>query len=274
MLGKLLKYEFKATARLFLLAYAVLIVLAGVNAAGVAIGPDSGIGLLVSGVTMVLYVIAACAVFVLTLVIIVVRFYRLLGDEGYLWFTLPVTPARHILGKLVPAVVWLIATTVVTLASVGLVTLRTGWYKRVRGVWHTAESLGYDPKALLAIGLAFVLIALLLQIMMMYAAMAIGPSLIKSSRLGGSVLAYVILYCVLQVVSLAVVGLVALALKDALGVTVGAGVNVVFSSDVSPAVVNHAAAVCGASFGTEYLALAVAAFWTARHFMTKKLNLS
>ena len=46
------------------------------------------------------------AIVIVTEVLIIMRFYRLLGDDGYFWFSLPVTPAQHMMVKLIAAMVW------------------------------------------------------------------------------------------------------------------------------------------------------------------------
>ncbi|MCL2490553.1 MAG: hypothetical protein FWF36_07520 [Propionibacteriaceae bacterium] len=276
MLSKLIKYEFKATGRIFLLTYVVVVALAGVNAAMLAVRPPSNSGLEVlyagvSTVTGLLYGIAAFAAFLLTIVIVVVRFYRMLGDEGYLWFTLPVTPTQQIFGKLIPATVWTIVTTIVTLASVGLVTFRANWPSLLGSTWRSLASQGFNPGVWLVCGLVFILFSLLVNVMLFYAAIAWGPNLIKSSRLGGSVVAYIIIYVALEVINLVGVLVMVLMFANTFKATQTIP-SVLTSADV--AAINHAGAVFGTYFGIEYLILAVIGFFITRHFIGRKLNLS
>ena len=56
--------------------------------------------------TDVVAVFAMLAIVIVTEVLIIMRFYRLLGDDGYFWFSLPVTPAQHMIVKLIAAMVW------------------------------------------------------------------------------------------------------------------------------------------------------------------------
>ena len=68
--------------------------------------------------TYVLYVLSVIAVFGLTFVLAVSRFYKnLFTCEGYLSFTLPVTPTQHVLVKLCVAVLAEIASAIVFLVS-------------------------------------------------------------------------------------------------------------------------------------------------------------
>jgi len=286
MLSKLMKYEFKATARIFLLAYAVVIVLAGVNSAIIAINPPFGSNMsvvanIVSSLMMVIYVIAAIAMFIMTLAVIVVRFYRMLGDEGYLWFTLPATPTQHVLAKLIPAAVWTVASSIVATVSIGLVTLPSGWYSQAGSAWAQVASFGYNASALLSTFVVLILVALLMEVLMVYAAIAIGPNLVKSSRLGGSVLAFVILYVATQVLGLIAMGIWALMSKGLLSAIVstvtaipgGAEMNIDPSTFPAP-LVNQAWFAFFSIFVVESLVVGVVSFLLTRRFIGRRLNLA
>ena len=95
---KLLKYEWKACARICLPLYAVELLVAFINR---LLYSDIGSKLLYgipSIVMTMLYAAIMVALFVVTAVVLVQRFYKnLLGSEGYLMFTLPVSVSQHIL---------------------------------------------------------------------------------------------------------------------------------------------------------------------------------
>ncbi len=104
MLGKLLKYEFRSTARYFLPIYAALLIIAGISAM-----LNHNIQAVSTGHVVLggLYGLLAVALSIISVVVIISRFYKnLLGSEGYLMFTLPVTAGQNILGKLIPALCW------------------------------------------------------------------------------------------------------------------------------------------------------------------------
>ncbi len=104
MLGKLIRHEFRATARYYLPLFAILVIL-GLILLPLARHAQS-LGVLQTLLT-VLYTLAAIVLVVMTLVVTIRRFYtHLLGREGYLMFTLPVTAGQNILGKLIPATCW------------------------------------------------------------------------------------------------------------------------------------------------------------------------
>ena len=103
MFGKLLKHEFKATGRTLLPLYGgfVALVLAAsgmlwlawrfgevhVNGSTAIVQGNTIFGIL-SGVFTLVAVFAMLAIVIVTEVLIIMRFYRLLGDDGYFWFSL------------------------------------------------------------------------------------------------------------------------------------------------------------------------------------------
>lgn len=102
MLGKLLKYELKATSRTFLPIYIALILVALGNRLFRLGNINLGFGL-----TTAILVGLFVALGVLTLIVTIQRFNRnLLGDEGYLMFTLPVTAHELIFSKLIATLIW------------------------------------------------------------------------------------------------------------------------------------------------------------------------
>ena len=117
MLSKLLKYEIKATARMFLPLYAVLLVFATVNKVISVLSTDKWQAPEV--IAMTIYSMLFVGIFVMTLVVMIQRFYKnLLSDEGYLMFTLPVMPWKHIVSKLLVSIMWLVASGIAAIISV------------------------------------------------------------------------------------------------------------------------------------------------------------
>ena len=115
MLGKLLKHEFRATARIMLPvmgAMVALALLANLSIRGLA-GNLSDVPMLriLFVLIIIFFGVAVVATAVMSLVIMVSRFYRnLLKDEGYLMFTLPVSVHELIWSKLIVSLVWFLAT--------------------------------------------------------------------------------------------------------------------------------------------------------------------
>ena len=113
MLGKLLKQDFRATARIMLPLYAAVPVLGlFTNLITRLCENQNGflirtIGALVSFV----FSLSLIAAVVTTVVLMILRFYRnLMTDEGYLMFTLPVSTTELIFSKLIVSIVWFLGT--------------------------------------------------------------------------------------------------------------------------------------------------------------------
>jgi len=113
MLTKLMKYELKATARVMVPLYALAAFLACAAQMtlwefAVESGNDP------HGVSLFFLVAAAAAMgaaIAVTVVLMIQRFRsNLLGDEGHVMFTLPVSIHQHILSKLIVAVLWMMVT--------------------------------------------------------------------------------------------------------------------------------------------------------------------
>ena len=139
MLRKLLKHEFRATGRIMLPMYLVLLVTAlGSNLAGRKMldGPDilNTLGVLI----VMAFGFAICGVMLMSFVLMIQRFYKnLLQDEGYLMFTLPVSVHQHIWAKLIVSAVWFIVTVLAIIAASLIVAFQGGF------LWEMLDFLRY-----------------------------------------------------------------------------------------------------------------------------------
>ena len=122
MLGKLIKYEFKATGRLLIPLYGALIIFAFISKIFMGdflYNSDSILGNIPQILAILIYVGIMVAIFVVTVFIIIQRYRtNLLCDEGYLMNTIPVKPWKNIASKLIVALVWGIASGIVSIISV------------------------------------------------------------------------------------------------------------------------------------------------------------
>ena len=109
MLRKLMKHEFRATGRIMLPLFLILLVTAvGANFSVRGMLDTGSRFLNVLGALLVMaFVIAIMGVCVMSMVVMVQRFYKnLLQDEGYVMMTLPVSVHQHIWSKLIVSAVW------------------------------------------------------------------------------------------------------------------------------------------------------------------------
>ena len=121
MFGKLLKYDFRSMFKQFAFIWPAALAIALVNhfTLNSFVTSASETRQTISGIAVIVYVAILIAMFVVALVFACQRFYKgLLGDEGYLMFTLPVKPWQLIGSKLLCAVFTTFLSVVVALLSV------------------------------------------------------------------------------------------------------------------------------------------------------------
>ena len=203
MLGKLLKYEFRSTARYYLPIYAALGVVAGL--AGL-------VNLLRDGMSLIwfmaaaIYGLLAMALAVVTFVVTVSRFYKnLLGAEGYLMFTLPVSTDVNILAKLIAALCWSLGSLALGLLTLLAFGLDGGGQGSISALGHFFAEHSADIAANLG-GIIFFLALLILgvaaSVLFCYLCMAIGQ-LFNEHKFLASVGAYLVLQTLMQIFSIA-----------------------------------------------------------------------
>ena len=91
MLIKLLKHEFRATARIMGPLYLILLAVAlGFNFSARLMDTSNVVLNVLAALVILAYVAAIIGVFIVSFILMLQRFYKnLLGDEGYIMFTLP-----------------------------------------------------------------------------------------------------------------------------------------------------------------------------------------
>lgn len=123
MLKKLLKYEFRATARTYGGMYLALLaasVLFGGSVRRWNVTNSEAYSTLV-GLLSLVYTAVIIGTVVVTIMTIVQRFYRnLLGREGYLMHTLPVTETQLVTSKLISSTVWSLCSILAACLSFGI----------------------------------------------------------------------------------------------------------------------------------------------------------
>lgn len=122
MLGKLMKYEWKATWKLLLAANLLTVVMTLLAGWMVHImGSSGGDGMVdfVAVMVIITYVGSMFVVYVGTAIYLVHRFYTsTYGDQGYLLHTLPVDTHHIIIAKVLVSAIWVLIDTVLIYLSV------------------------------------------------------------------------------------------------------------------------------------------------------------
>lgn len=206
MLGKLIKYEFKATGRLLLPVYGALLLMGGVVNLGLTLQGKLPVLKFAQGVLIFAYVALMVAAFALSFFVVISRFYKnLICDEGYLMFTLPVKAGTHLLAKTVVSTVWSVGTCLAAVGSLLLMGAGHGIISQLPDVLRAANvamkgELGMGMSELLIWTLFTVLVSLVVTNLMCYLSISIGQ-FGRGHRILTSVGAYLVLNVVIQSIS-------------------------------------------------------------------------
>jgi len=178
MLGKLFKYELKATGRIFLPLFLALLMFAGITR---IISPISSEKWSTpANISKAIYIITMVGMFIMTFIMMVQRFNKnLLSDEGYLMHTLPVKPWKHIASKLFVTMLWIVASGIAALISILIITLTKGDLTQLAvgfaAFYHQAfEQLGASIYLLSFEIIIAILVSLASVILIVYASISIG----------------------------------------------------------------------------------------------------
>lgn len=278
MTGKLIKYEFRSALRLIAIVWAALLAAAiflGIilrTMEFVSAEAPKGVFVFVdmffSVVPPLLYGALFIAMLVITVIVVVLRFYRgLLGDEGYLMHTLPVKPWQLITAKgVVASAVILISGFAAMLSIFMLIAIQDigGFFRDIGEmfIW-----LGDNPKAIL-ITLEIIVIlvfSVMRSVYQIYTAMAIGQ-LAGKHRLLTSLGAYIGINMILTVLLM-----VLMIMADATGMDIWI-VNVFEAVDVYDRAFYIGQTALGILFALTFVQVAAFHVVTER-ILSKKLNL-
>lgn len=206
MLGKLVKYDLKYGAKIFIILHAVLLI-------GCLIGRFAFLDKIVftamtSAIVTPLILFSSMTLLLISMVcfgvaiLIAARFYKnLFTDEGYLTLTLPATPAQHLWAKIISGAVWYVADVVLTAGA--LIILVTG--KNVRHAWayvapEVTKALGMPLSHYALYLFMFTLFTSICSILMIYACISIGQ-LFPGHRVLCSIISYFVLSAAFQIIT-------------------------------------------------------------------------
>lgn len=187
MLGKLLKYDFRAMFRVFLPLWGALLAVSVVN----SLTLNSNRMGISGAVLFIAYIGIIIAVMTVTLVLIVQRFYNgLLKGEGYLMFTLPVKPWQLIASKGISAMVVTVLSILMGVISVLIIAGDAWQLPELSEFLEALRHLNGDGVLMLVLFAVLVLTSALTSVTHIHAALALGH-LANSHRIAWAVGAYV-----------------------------------------------------------------------------------
>ena len=271
MLSKLLKYEFRTTGRTLLPIYLGAIVLSLLSALAHLISntmqslADSSLFLIFSIPLELATALSLVIIFVACLFVLLQRFYRLLGDQGYLMLSLPASPTEHIAAKLITACCWSMVTLLVSILcgamlNADMSSISFSW-PRLGG------TVGLHTVCVGLIVALFLLSLLCGFYLFFYLCFAIGGQWAQQSLLA-SIVCYFVLNFVLQILSVLLLVLFGFALSSNTDLVLQLAQSLKYMN-TSVATYLVAVALLLASVIWDAILWAVTQF-----FITKRLNLA
>lgn len=254
MLIKLIKYEFRSILRILIPISIAFVVMTGLTFVVSSFSYDNIILKFIPSIMTLLYFVNLVMLMAAAYLFTIYRFYKnLITSEGYLMFTLPVSAGMLIKSKLITALVTQVAS--VVLCIVSLLTLSYAKYSLfdltsfLQSFDEMASMTRLNGAVLITIVILFSLLSLILNNLMFYASIALGHTVAKN-KIIGSVLCYIIINTVPQVVAVVLM------------IAVGFIVN---HTIILPIIITIV--------GVLNFVGCSALYYLTRHYLSKKLNL-
>lgn len=205
MVKKLFKHEIRAYLRVMPLVYIIVLAMSVFGRVIQFFENDGLVYNIVSGFAFLTYGVSIFAALFFTKIFAVVRFYKnLFTTEGYLTFTLPVTPTQHIIVKVLTAVFFDVITFVTLLASGCIITLGELLVEIFKAVGYILNELfkfvGFHSIAYALELIAIMLLAGISGYLLYYTFISIGQ-LFKKNRILAAFGAYFVYYLATQAIS-------------------------------------------------------------------------
>ncbi|MBQ4282570.1 MAG: hypothetical protein IJB96_01425 [Lachnospira sp.] len=227
MLGKLIKWEFRANAGLFFGMYFFALICAALSNIAGAIREKTGngtISIFFSSTCMIMTLLAIVAMFAVIVIVSVTRYYdNLVKDQGYLMHTIPVKPWQLHITKLIVPMVWLAGAVLVALLSVTAATRTMFSFSEIFDTIFRSE----DSSKIIGL-IGYMIVAVISGFSIFYVCINLGSLSATSKGLMGFV-SYIVIYFINQALNL-----VAMVVAMLIVFSGEADVWAVLNSDVPP----------------------------------------
>lgn len=210
MLKKLIKHEFKNTAKVMLAIYALVAIATLLGMIAFALmdsnTPSDTEGY-ISAIFLLLYVLSIFALFIVTYIYMCVHFYKsMYSDQGYLTHTLPVSPLTTLHVKLGVSFCWLFCTFLVMLLSVFLLLIGAthGEFlslfssENLLSLNDTLAEIDATIGEIIATSIINIILSCISYLLMVFASISIGQ-LFNQNKIGFSIVAGIVIYFVEQI---------------------------------------------------------------------------
>jgi hypothetical protein len=205
MLGKLIKHELRATARIFLPLFLIAIALAPITRFTLWFGDYPGLLGVIPRIIAFAFVCSLIVIVCASVLLIIYQFYKsMVTREGYLMHTLPVSTESQIFSKLIVSSIWIIASNLVIFLSLFIMFFTTdpdimSFFKK--GIVYFSTFISESSWSILVIaeGIFLGIWTLFTFPLVFYASIAIGQG-INKHKIFGSVIGFFIIQIATQVV--------------------------------------------------------------------------
>ena len=204
MVGKLFKHEIKSYLRSLMFVEIILLAVALMNRLVQIFEFDSVVYDIVFGSSVIMLVITMLAAIFLTVAMGVIRFYKnLFTHEGYLTFTLPVSPMQHLFVKITTFLLFALITVASIFVAFSVATFGEMFVELVKAGTYlfkvVGEKIGFVSLCMYIVEFALLLlVSVAFQMLTYYLCMSIGQ-LTGKNRIWLSLGVYFIIYVVTQV---------------------------------------------------------------------------
>lgn len=207
MLGKLIKWEFRATKRIMIPASIAVLIVSILNVILINLNINNKVFNFITGVSIFLYVISLVAIFAIPSLLIIYRFFKGdLSNEGYLTHTLPINIRDEIFSKLIVGTIWLFIAAVISVIALFMVALVATSANDVN-IFNEIGTIVKQITKMIGGGNFFMFVVLMIvtflasciqKIFALYACMAVGFSA-KKHKIAASFGAYIGLSIILVI---------------------------------------------------------------------------
>lgn len=207
MFSQLVKHEFRATRRMVPFVYLGTLGMGLVNMMSSRLDIEWLFQL-----SMLVLILLCVAEVILTYVLIISRYYKnLYGQEGYLMFTLPVKSSHLLLSKVLVSFIWIMLSYVVLAVAILFILASVGWrqglglQEQIQGIFSFVDAVGTSPVMIaLACLIGYAILGTLYLLAQVFFAITVGSlSRLHKMGLAAPILTYLVLYFILQLLTLA-----------------------------------------------------------------------
>lgn len=209
MLSKLVKHELRATSRIMLPAFLVVLVLAALSNISVRLldHSENTFVNLMAGTIVIAFTFSLIALVVISFVVMINRFRtNLMGDEGYIMFTLPASVHHLVWSKIIVSTLWFAGMMLVEFLAACVLVFNVEFlgefWSFFREIFHQITAYyALNSAAIIAEILILFFVAFAGTCLFFYASMAVGYSFDRH-KLALSVVAFFVFSIITQILSM------------------------------------------------------------------------